>query len=108
LAILVSIAWNRCAFECRHSNLAFGQTTVHADSTARFYIRPSHVLLARCPMARPELRPSLSGKQSDETPDNGLFANVRSELFYLESKPLILVSFDVRFGSGGDLARQGP
>lgn len=57
------------------------------------------MILARNAMMIQEFRSTLSGKQSDESPDTSRLSNVPSELPYLGSKRLFVASSDVRFGS---------
>ena len=66
----------------------------------RLYIRSRCQETARDAMIIWEPRPTLSGKQSDENPDNSSLFNVPSERAYLESKQLFVTCSDVRDGSG--------
>ncbi len=49
-----------------------------------------------------DVRPPLSGKQSDESPDTSGLSKMPSEFPYLGSKQRFLASSDVRYGSQAD------
>lgn len=76
-----------------------GLPTEYEDASVRLYIQSNHGPLARKPMIPLESRPGLSGYQSEANLDTSLLSHVPSEPPHLGSRPLLLASSDVRFGS---------